>query len=178
MISPGSPRDGRGASGRTPHSDPGSSRARWAGRRGGADPYGRSLCKNIKHSIPKRSSCLYFGNRPIGFKSRISHPPFSPVLRIANPGARVSDVPDSFLAADQWTDAFFVSVNPFHAGHVREKPGHPKRNYERIKPYLNRIKNPDDRLTGEWTQSVKTGALAKTAARCLERRSAMFISCL
>ena len=25
-----------------------------------------------------------------------------------------------FLAADQWNDAFFVSVNPFHAMHVRE----------------------------------------------------------
>ena len=26
-----------------------------------------------------------------------------------------------FLAADQWTDAFFVSVNPFHAKHVRKR---------------------------------------------------------
>ena len=26
-----------------------------------------------------------------------------------------------FLAADQWNDAFFVSVNPLHARHVREK---------------------------------------------------------
>ena len=28
------------------------------------------------------------------------------------------------LAADQWTIVFFVSVNPFHARHVRGKPGH------------------------------------------------------
>ena len=26
-----------------------------------------------------------------------------------------------FLAADQWTDAFFVFVNPFHARHIREQ---------------------------------------------------------
>ena len=29
-----------------------------------------------------------------------------------------------FLAADQWTDAYFDFVNPFHARHVWESAGH------------------------------------------------------